>query len=101
VCDPEMGGVLRTLRVDLDGQAVLCGEDGTHQLVSDLTPGQAGVQRWIEGEEGPAGLAERAATWLESELRRPPTAFAILDGSWPIRVLASPGPIPRNSRVPS
>jgi hypothetical protein len=57
--------VVRTLRVDFDGVAVLFGDDETHQFVTDLDPA-LGTTR-VTGRP-PAELAGVAADWLEREM---------------------------------
>ena len=67
--DPELKGVLRTLRVDFDGLTVVCGEDETHQLVGDLDVARADVVS--QRGAAPSELAQFAADWLEREMARP------------------------------
>jgi hypothetical protein len=67
--DPDFPCVLRTLRVDFDGQAASFGPDETHQFATDLDPRRPGVTvlRGCPVTE----LATAAADWLEREMRRP------------------------------
>ena len=71
VTDREQRCVLRLLRVDFDGAAIACGEDETHQFVTDLHAGCDGFTGWVGFGCSPRELAGPAADWIESELRRP------------------------------
>lgn len=67
--DSECLCVLRMLRVDYTGDAVLLGQDETYQLATDLDPANPGV---VEVSRRPVGeLAFAAAAWLEREMGRP------------------------------
>jgi hypothetical protein len=66
---PGYGVVLRSLRIDFDGQMVCFGPDETHQLATDLNPAHPGV--FALSGQSIAELADAAANWLQRELRRP------------------------------
>jgi len=68
VSDNECNCVVRSLRVDFNGERVLCGDDETSQYVTDLSPDGPGVATYER--QSPATLADLAADWLERELAR-------------------------------
>jgi len=67
--DPDFLSVLRTLRVDYDGESVTFGTDETHQFATDLDPARPDVT--VVRGRPVAELAAAAADWLEREMRRP------------------------------
>lgn len=62
--------VLRTLRVDFDGQCVLMGEDETLQLVTDLNEQNPEVLVHKSENASLEEFADVAGQWLERELKR-------------------------------
>jgi hypothetical protein len=69
VCRIRDNCVVRTLRVDFDGQTVAFGDDETHQFVTDL---DTALGATVVAGRPPAELAGLAADWLEGEMARWP-----------------------------
>ena len=69
ISDPDFNSILRTLRADLYPDKVVCGHDPTYQFVGVLDP--ACPDYVVHSASEPRTLAELAASWFESELRRP------------------------------
>ena len=63
------GTVVRTLRVDFNGEFALCGEGEIYQILQPLDGGDSRVV--ISGNANPAQCAEFAARWVRAELARP------------------------------
>ena len=71
VVDRERGCAVRTLRVDVYSERVVCGDDLTHQFVGDLVPERAAMVTAMPAGASPDYLAAVAADWIEGEIRRP------------------------------
>jgi hypothetical protein len=69
IIDVARNCILRMLRIDFDGSRVVVGPDETYQLVTNLNLDHPGVM--AIGGRSIRELADIAADWLETEMRRP------------------------------
>ncbi len=70
IMDTDKNTVIRTLRVDFDGAAIVAGNDPTHQLSDDLDPDDP--DRFVSGlDASPDDLADKAMAWFRKQAERP------------------------------
>ena len=70
ISDPEHNVILRTVRVDFDGQSLAGGNDPTHQIAPNLDPEDPDYFE-LRDQLTPAQFAERAFDWFHHEAIRP------------------------------
>jgi hypothetical protein len=92
VADDDENLVLRTLRVDYDGNGFVAGNDPSHQITDELDPDDPDRLESPSGLD-PEELAELAMAWLRAQAARPieRQEWDEDDGGWRRWVLTDTG----------